>query len=58
MWVYIAILAPPVLLMPVSTINVGELLQTIGQFVAYSLLFTPSARRWMRREDKLLDVFH
>jgi MFS family permease len=27
-------------------------LQTIGQTVAYGLLFTPSARRWMKREDE------
>jgi uncharacterized membrane protein YhaH (DUF805 family) len=29
-------------------------LQTIGQVVAYGLLFTPSARRWMNREDDLV----
>jgi hypothetical protein len=34
-------------------------LQGIGQGVAVGLLFTPSARRWMRREDeKLRRVFH
>jgi len=36
-------------------------LEHIGQGVAYSLLFTPSARRWMNREDekteKLCEVF-
>jgi peptidoglycan/LPS O-acetylase OafA/YrhL len=36
-------------------------LQNIGEGVAYALLFTPSARRWMRREDeqkeKLREVF-
>ena len=31
----------------------------IAQFVAFALLFTPSARRWMNREDKKLgEVFH
>jgi hypothetical protein len=37
-----------------------SVLQTIGQGVAYALLFTPSARRWMNREDeraKLREVF-
>lgn len=28
--------------------------QGIGQFVAYGLLFTPSARRWMNRENARL----
>jgi hypothetical protein len=33
-------------------------LQGIGKGVAVALLFTPSARRWMRREDeKLREVF-
>jgi hypothetical protein len=27
-------------------------LQWVGQVVAYGLLFTPSARRWMSREDE------
>jgi len=58
MWVSIAIFALGLLPMFVLTINRGELLQSIGQGVAYALLFTPSARRWMRREDKLADVFH
>jgi hypothetical protein len=42
----------------VTTFTLG-VLQSIGQLVAYGLLFTPSARRWMSREDeKLRDVFH
>ena len=33
--------------------------QGISQAVVFALLFTPSARRWMRREDeKLGEVFH
>lgn len=33
-------------------------LQGIGQGVAFGLLFTPSARRWMKRDDeKLSEVF-
>jgi hypothetical protein len=31
---------------------IGAVLIFIGQGVAYGLLFTPSARRWMRREDE------
>jgi hypothetical protein len=39
--------------------NIIAALQGIAQVVAYGLLFTPSARRWMRREDeKLGEVFH
>jgi len=34
-------------------------LQGIGSGVALGLLFTPSARRWMNREDeRLREVFH
>jgi hypothetical protein len=34
-------------------------LQGIGSGMAFGLLFTPSARRWMNREDeKLGEVFH
>jgi hypothetical protein len=33
-------------------------LQFIGQVVVYGLLFTPSAGRWMNREDKVFEVFH
>jgi len=37
-------------------------LQTVGKGVAYGLLFTPSARGWMNREDtkdeKLGNAFH
>ncbi|MBO0757298.1 MAG: hypothetical protein J2P54_15670 [Bradyrhizobiaceae bacterium] len=37
----------------------SDLAILIGKGVAYSLLFTPSARRWMNREDeKLGNVFH
>jgi hypothetical protein len=32
--------------------NIIPALQCVGQAVAYGLLFTPSARRWMRREDE------
>jgi hypothetical protein len=59
MWVSIAlfVLGLPAL---VHLITSGQLLgsdniaaiQGIGQVVAYALLFTPSARRWMRREDE------
>jgi hypothetical protein len=41
---------------------VWEALESIGQVVAYALLFTSSARRWMNREDekneRLSEVFH
>jgi heme A synthase len=40
--------------------NIIAVLQAIAQGVAYGLLFTPSARRWMSRKDeraKLHDVF-
>jgi hypothetical protein len=40
------------LLVLIPTINRGEALQSIGQVVAYGLLFTPSARRWMNRKDE------
>ena len=59
MWVSIAIFVLGLLPIFVLTINRGELIQIIGQLVAYALLFTPSARRWMNREDeKLREVFH
>jgi hypothetical protein len=32
--------------------NISPALQCVGQVVAYGLLFTPSARRWMSREDE------
>jgi hypothetical protein len=42
----------------VTTFALG-VLQSIGQGVAYGILFTPPSRRWMRREDeKLREVFH
>jgi hypothetical protein len=37
-------------LQPGPTVRILAVL--IGQGVAYSLLFTPSARRWLRREDE------
>ena len=37
---------------------IGAALYFIGEGAAVGLLFTPSARRWMNREDKLADVFH
>ena len=41
---------------------IGAGLYFIGEGAAVGLLFTPSARRWMRREDekneKLREVFH
>ena len=66
MWVSIAVFALGFSVFLVRSTTNGLLgldgilsaLQIIGQVVAYSLLFTPSARRWMRREDKILDVFH
>jgi putative flippase GtrA len=66
MWVSIALFALGLSVFLVqSTINgllgldgILSALQSICQGVAYGLLFTPSARRWMRREDKLLDIFH
>jgi hypothetical protein len=50
MWVLIAMFVLGLVLMR-RTITYGQLLQGIGQLVAFSLLFTPSARRWMNRED-------
>jgi hypothetical protein len=41
-----------------KTIDIIPLAVPIGLGVAVAMLFTPSARRWMRREDKLLEVFH
>lgn len=42
-------------IVPLST----DALWDIAQFVAYALLFAPSARRWMNRGDqKLREVFH
>jgi len=32
--------------------DIIPVLQCIGQVLAYGLLFTPSARRWMNREDE------
>ena len=44
-------------LLEIVTFSLAVLV-SICQAVAFGLLFTPSARRWMRREDKLLEVFH
>jgi hypothetical protein len=42
--------------------DIIPVLQGIAQVVAYTFLFTSSARRWMNREDekneRLLEVFH
>jgi hypothetical protein len=39
-------------------LQLAAVLQGIGQAVAYGLLFTPSARRWMNRQnEKLREVF-
>jgi len=37
---------------PLVGSNIIPALQCVGQVVAYSLLLTPSARRWMSREDE------
>jgi hypothetical protein len=71
MWVSIALFALGLAVFVVGNIRALLLesvtfmlavLQCIGQFVAYALLFTPSARRWMNREDekneRLREVFH
>jgi hypothetical protein len=70
MWVSIALFAiglsvwfarPPTADELLGSDTILSALQTIGQGVAYYLLFTPSARLWMRREDeraKLGEVFH
>jgi hypothetical protein len=67
MWVSIALFAiglstwfarPPTADELLGSDTILSALQIIGQGVAYGLLFTPSARRWMRREDeKLREVF-
>jgi drug/metabolite transporter (DMT)-like permease len=66
MWVTIAMVAYGLPFVVLDIIH-GRLLESdiiavlmcIGQVVAYGLLFTPSARRWMRPEDeKLREVFH
>ncbi|MBO0757965.1 MAG: hypothetical protein J2P54_19135 [Bradyrhizobiaceae bacterium] len=67
MWVLTVLTALGVFVFLVGLVQFGGLLGSdivplsmmfTGQVVACALLFTPSARRWMRREDKLLDVFH
>jgi len=57
MWVSIAMAAYGIWLVIPEIIhglgsNINVTLQCIGQVVAYALLFTPSARRWMNREDE------
>jgi hypothetical protein len=66
MWVLIAWFALGLVLalaahITFGTVDIINLAPLIGQVVAYGLLFTPSARRWMNREDeraKLGEVFH
>jgi len=66
MWVLIALSALVLSLTALGIIQARRLLasdliwavESIGQVVAYGLLFTPSARRWMRRDAELLEVFH
>ena len=66
MWILIAWFAINVMnaiIVIESNIIVAEglirVLLGIGQAVAFALLFTQSARRWLRREDKKLgEVFH
>ena len=64
MWILIALGALDLSLTALGIIQavsdiIWAALESIGQ--AYGLLFTPSARRWMRREDekdeKLREVF-
>jgi len=66
MWILIALGALDLSLTALGIIQavsdiIWAALESIGQVVAYGLLFTPSARRWMRREDekdeKLREVF-
>jgi hypothetical protein len=43
-----------------NRLNIIVALQIVGKGAAVGLIFTPSARRWMNREDekpKLHDVF-
>lgn len=63
MWISIVLFVlglPVIVLLAVKGEMVGSALisivQTIGQFVAYGLLFTPSARRWMNKETTLDDL--
>jgi len=63
MWILIALGALDLSLTALGIIQavsdiIWAALESIGQVAAVALLFTPSARRWMRREDKLLEVFH
>ncbi|MBO0755135.1 MAG: hypothetical protein J2P54_04695 [Bradyrhizobiaceae bacterium] len=62
MWVLIAMFViglPPLVQQITREHDILTAIEVIAQVVAYSLLFTPSARRWMNREDeKLQDVFH
>jgi hypothetical protein len=67
MWILIALflLGLPALFMTIRLARVGgvtglaaasDLLQNLLQLVAYGLLFTPSARRWMNKEVTLDDL--
>jgi ABC-type Mn2+/Zn2+ transport system permease subunit len=62
-WISIAMFVlglPVVALLLFKGLMVGSalisLVQTLGQIVAYGLLFTPSARRWLNKETTLDDL--
>ena len=68
MWVFIALFVlalllfvPQILTGPRFRSEILGVVGFIGEGVAFGLLFTPSARRWMRREDEKVrnvrDVF-
>ncbi|MDB5673998.1 MAG: hypothetical protein JWM65_980 [Sphingomonas bacterium] len=50
---FVALLAAKGLMVGSTLISVA---QTLGQIVAYGLLFTPSARRWLNKEATLDDL--
>ena len=57
MWILIALGALDLSLAALGIIQgvsdiIWAALESIGQVVAYGLLFTPSARRWMNRKDE------
>jgi hypothetical protein len=63
MWISIVLFVlglPFVALLAAKGLMVGSTLisiaQTLGQLVAYGLLFTPSARRWLNKEATLDDL--
>jgi len=64
MWISIALLIlgmPAFVALLAQGLVLGSglisLLQVLGQFVAYGLLFTPASRRWMRGEEPPVEVF-